>query len=267
MQLRPFTLSKWYMDCVTDEGDAAIVYSAKIDWRGVHLHLCSVLSGTGGNFRTHTSISPYRVDAVDGHIAADLGKLGVIGTWESDSLPFERVVYEQEEGNVRWNCLQPRSIARVHLGDHTLRGLGYAESLTLSIMPWKLPLKHLPWGRFVSPQDSLAWVDWQGNRRMAAISSLQHAQCGAEFRTDDGVEVDYPSMARAFAGGRRFRGRLVALRAGGRPRGGLRARRAFARACARFSGPDERGGLGAYGDWNVGAWCERVQREKHEIGM
>ena len=38
------------------------------------------------------------------------------------------------------------------------------------------------------------------NRRMAAISSLQHAQYGAEFRTDDGVEVDYPSMARSFAG-------------------------------------------------------------------
>jgi hypothetical protein len=30
-------------------------------------------------------------------------------------------------------------------------------------MPWKLPLKHLRWGRFVSPQDSLAWVDWQGS--------------------------------------------------------------------------------------------------------
>jgi hypothetical protein len=175
VQLRPFTLSKWYMDCVTDEGDAAIVYCAKIDWRGVHLHLCSVLSGTGGNFRTRTSISPYRVDAVDGHIAADLGKLGVIGTWESDSLPFERVVYEQEEGNVRWNCLQPRSIARVHLGDRTLRGLGYAESLTLSIMPWKLPLKHLRWGRFVSPQDSLAWVDWQGS-----YSTRFAIHCGRE---------------------------------------------------------------------------------------
>jgi thiamine pyrophosphate-dependent acetolactate synthase large subunit-like protein len=105
------------------------------------------------------------------------------------------------------------------------------------------------------------------NRRMAAISSLQHAQYGAEFRTDDGVEVDYPSMARSFAGVRGFEG--------GSSRSELEA--ALEEAYAHeglslvhvrvYSGPDERGGLGAYGDWNVGAWCERVQREKHEIGM
>jgi hypothetical protein len=34
-----------------------------------------------------------------------------------------------------------------------------------------------------------------------------------------------------------------------------------------YAGPDERGGLGAYGDWNVGSWCERVQREKHRLGF
>ncbi|MGA2546243.1 MAG: thiamine pyrophosphate-dependent enzyme [Rectinemataceae bacterium] len=105
------------------------------------------------------------------------------------------------------------------------------------------------------------------NRRMAAISSLQHAQYGAEFRTDDRVEVDYPSMARSFAGVRGFEGGLS--------RSELEA--ALEEAYAHeglslvhvrvYSGPDERGGLGAYGDWNVGAWCERVQREKHEIGM
>jgi 3D-(3,5/4)-trihydroxycyclohexane-1,2-dione acylhydrolase (decyclizing) len=27
-----------------------------------------------------------------------------------------------------------------------------------------------------------------------------------------------------------------------------------------YSGTDERGGLGAWGDWNVGNWCARVQR-------
>jgi 3D-(3,5/4)-trihydroxycyclohexane-1,2-dione acylhydrolase (decyclizing) len=105
------------------------------------------------------------------------------------------------------------------------------------------------------------------NRRMAAISSLQHAQYGAEFRTDDGVEVDYPSMARAFAGVRGFEG--------GSSRSELEAaleeayeHKGLSLVHVRvYSGPDERGGLGAYGDWNVGAWCERVQREKHEIGM
>ncbi len=30
---------------------------------------------------------------------------------------------------------------------------------------------------------------------------------------------------------------------------------------------DERGGMGAFGDWNVGPWCERVQAEHHRIGL
>jgi len=163
VQTRPFMLAKWYLDCVTVEGDAAIVYCTEMNWRGVHLRLCSILSRIGGNLRTRTSISPYRLNSDDGQISVELAKLGVTGTWESDSLPFERVVYEQRAGSIRWNCLQPRSSAQVCIEDRVLRGLGYAESLTLSIMPWKLPLKQLRWGRFVSPQDSLAWVDWQGS--------------------------------------------------------------------------------------------------------
>ena len=105
------------------------------------------------------------------------------------------------------------------------------------------------------------------NRKMAAIGSLQHEQYGAEFRTDDRVEVDYPAMARAFGG--------VCGLEGGRAGPELEASLEAAYAheglslvhVPVYSGEDERAGLGAYGDWNVGPWCERVRREKHDIGM
>lgn len=105
------------------------------------------------------------------------------------------------------------------------------------------------------------------NRRMAAISGLQLAQYGREFRTDDETAVDYAALARAVKG------------VGGFYAGTDRAslRRALEEAYAFdglsvvhvpvYAGPDERGGLGAYGDWNVGSWCERVQREKHRLGL
>ena len=38
------------------------------------------------------------------------------------------------------------------------------------------------------------------NRRMAAITGLQLAQYGAEFRTNDGVAVDYVRLAGAVSG-------------------------------------------------------------------
>jgi len=34
-----------------------------------------------------------------------------------------------------------------------------------------------------------------------------------------------------------------------------------------YWGPHELAGMGAFGDWNVGNWCERVQAEHHRIGL
>jgi len=34
-----------------------------------------------------------------------------------------------------------------------------------------------------------------------------------------------------------------------------------------YSGDHELGGLGVFGDWNVGNWCERVQAEHHRLGF
>jgi 3D-(3,5/4)-trihydroxycyclohexane-1,2-dione acylhydrolase (decyclizing) len=97
------------------------------------------------------------------------------------------------------------------------------------------------------------------NRRMAAISSLQEAQYGANWRTHDGVEVDYLAMARAVKG--------VAAFDGGTSPEELTA--ALVRAHVHpglslvhvpvYYGPDPSGGMGAYGQWNVGNWCEAVQ--------
>ena len=105
------------------------------------------------------------------------------------------------------------------------------------------------------------------NRRMAAISALQDAQYGADFATSDSVAVDYVAWANAVPG--------VKGIFGGTSVDELRG--ALASACAYdglslvhipvYYGSDERAGMGAYGDWNVGCWCERVQKEHHRIGL
>jgi 3D-(3,5/4)-trihydroxycyclohexane-1,2-dione acylhydrolase (decyclizing) len=97
------------------------------------------------------------------------------------------------------------------------------------------------------------------NRRMAAISGLQLSQYGQDFRTNDHVAVDYLRLASAVSG--------VLSVSGGDTAGTLRA--ALARAHAHdglsvvhvpvYCGADERGGLGAWGEWNVGNWVEDVQ--------
>jgi 3D-(3,5/4)-trihydroxycyclohexane-1,2-dione acylhydrolase (decyclizing) len=34
-----------------------------------------------------------------------------------------------------------------------------------------------------------------------------------------------------------------------------------------YYGDDELGGMGVYGRWNVGNWCDDVQRLRHKIGL
>ena len=97
------------------------------------------------------------------------------------------------------------------------------------------------------------------NRRMAAITGLQDAQYGNEFRTNDGVAVDYVKLASAVEG--------VKAVFGGYDANSFRA--ALAEAGSHdglslvhvpvYAGSDPIGGMGAYGSWNVGNWVEDVQ--------
>ncbi len=99
------------------------------------------------------------------------------------------------------------------------------------------------------------------NRRMAAISQLQVAQYGHDYRTRDAVTVDYVQMASAVTG--------VKALWGGVDAAALRKALDEARAHPALSlvhvpvyyGPDPLGGMGAYGSWNVGNWCAGVQEK------
>jgi 3D-(3,5/4)-trihydroxycyclohexane-1,2-dione acylhydrolase (decyclizing) len=101
------------------------------------------------------------------------------------------------------------------------------------------------------------------NRRMAAISGLQVDQYGHDFATRDDVAVDYVALARAVEG--------VNAIFGGYDRSSLEAALEKAHAGGGLSlvhvpvywGDDPRGGMGVYGRWNVGDWCEDVQERYH----
>jgi hypothetical protein len=162
VEATPFLLVKWYLDCVTDLGDAVILYCAELRWRGLHASYSSVLSVDGRSVESHASMTRCRLSSAGGEILVELPRLGVSGRWEASAPPFEHTVYEDVSGSVLWNCLQPRASVRLRIGDRELTGLGYAECLTVTLPPWQLPMSQLRWGRFVSPEDSLAWIDWQG---------------------------------------------------------------------------------------------------------
>lgn len=105
------------------------------------------------------------------------------------------------------------------------------------------------------------------NGRMGAISGLQEAQYGADFATSNSVKVDYLAWGRsipgllALDGGDTTQSLSAALeQAGGHP--GLSLIH-----LPVYYGSDPLGGLGVYGRWNVGNWCDEVQSLRHDIGL
>jgi 3D-(3,5/4)-trihydroxycyclohexane-1,2-dione acylhydrolase (decyclizing) len=105
------------------------------------------------------------------------------------------------------------------------------------------------------------------NRRMGAISGLQFAQYSKDYVTNDSVVVDYVAWARAIKG-------VNALEGGSSPESLLAALNqakayqglSFIHAPVYF-GPNELGGMGVFGRWNVGNWCGETQALRHEIGL
>ena len=105
------------------------------------------------------------------------------------------------------------------------------------------------------------------NRRMGAISGLQVAQYGAEHATSDSVAIDYVAWARAIGG-------IQGLHGGRSPESLISS---LDKALAYdglslihvpvYYGPDELGGMGVFGRWNVGNWCEDTQALRHKIGL
>jgi 3D-(3,5/4)-trihydroxycyclohexane-1,2-dione acylhydrolase (decyclizing) len=97
------------------------------------------------------------------------------------------------------------------------------------------------------------------NCRMAAISGLQNAQYGHEFKTHDRVSVDYVRLASSIRG-------VLALHGGWSTAELMRAlEQGYAHKGLSlihvpvYAGTNPLGGLGAWGSWNVGNWCEDVQ--------
>jgi 3D-(3,5/4)-trihydroxycyclohexane-1,2-dione acylhydrolase (decyclizing) len=105
------------------------------------------------------------------------------------------------------------------------------------------------------------------NGRMGAITGLQEAQYGTGFATWNTLKVDYLRWASAIPG-------LLALE-GGRTPDALQAALEQAGKHAGLAlihvpvyyGSDPLGGMGVYGRWNVGNWCEDVQKLRHAIGL
>lgn len=162
-----FELSKWYLDCVGDDGDVFIAYAAEVRWRALAIRYASTLvQRRGSATRIEASLrgaDPPRLGDEGREITWSARSLGARGRWEALEDEVSDLILDREDGRVAWRCHAPRARARIDLeGGAPIAGLGYVEHLSLTIAPWSMPIDELWWGRFLSEDASLVWIDWRG---------------------------------------------------------------------------------------------------------
>lgn len=160
-----FSLKKYYMDVVTETGQYFIGYSAKLKFGAFAISygdtVCSAeleQKGPGPSLDGNATpcISQEGLSWVH-------PKLGIHGDWQPLSCPVRSELLQTREGCVDWDCFQPHAFASVKWDNgREIQGYGYCECLTMTIAPWNLGLKTLLWGRFVSRQHSVIWIEWRG---------------------------------------------------------------------------------------------------------
>jgi hypothetical protein len=160
-----FALRKWYLDCVTAAGDAAIVYAARVAVGPVSVPYFELMTAPASHPPTHLRRLSGRtlITAAGPDLKLDASSVGLTGHWTARYPPINISLLDDERGRITWRCQQPGGGASLRLPNaQVLAGLGYAEELAMTVAPWALPFSELRWGRFVSEHRSIVWIDWRG---------------------------------------------------------------------------------------------------------
>jgi hypothetical protein len=174
-----FELSKWYGDCISESGDVRIAYSARVRYGHLSFSYSSLLDGETA------AHSIRRARIKDEGQTLSWEAPGLSASWMRQDEELRAAVFESEAGTVVWRCVIPKGRAAMN----GVRGLGYAEHLRMTIAPWNLPLRTLRWGRFLTPQTTLIWIDWAGPFA-TRIVFLNGRRVLAETLDDRGLLLD-----------------------------------------------------------------------------
>lgn len=152
------------MDVCDDSGNTFIGYSVKLKWKKVAISYRGYIfrsqagKSFGANKLGDSCMPAVQTDSIEWNTPE------VNGIWRSKSSPVSESILLPDQSRFSWNCLQPLSDVRVKIGNETtITGSGYAEKITLDIVPWKLPITTLYWGRFTSREHSVIWIHWAGS--------------------------------------------------------------------------------------------------------
>lgn len=142
-------LEKRYFDFIAADGTYLIGYDASAGLGGVNLRYQALLSSCP-TFRKKR----YSLGRPNDDFPNSLTFGGKVRWGGEKSHPNDLSV---SSGPIDWRLDAIGFPVNVSVGDRTIEGRGYAETVCLSAAPWRLGIRTIRWGRFVGKR---SWAVW-----------------------------------------------------------------------------------------------------------
>jgi hypothetical protein len=117
--------------------------------------------------------------------------LNVSGNWAGGQRIESVVLLDGPAGGIQWECLGANSKVSCSLDGAAIEGFGYAERISMTVPPWRLPFRELRWGRYIRDDghDFAVWIDLRGElrRNWTWVNSEISVEGAVD---DDGVQTD-----------------------------------------------------------------------------
>lgn len=188
-----FSLHKWYVDLVTEDGRLGIAYRTairhgplRLALSGLLVHRGTVDAAPAWRFSLQSTEPPMHHGSM---LRWSAPRLRLDVDCDAREPPFEQRLLETPEGAIDWRCALPRARVRLSAGDTVLEGLGYVEHLAVvGIAPWCIPADEIRWGRFLTDSTSIVWIDWRGESPRRFIFRDGNAVAASEL-TDERIAL------------------------------------------------------------------------------
>lgn len=166
-----FHLDKIYLDCIDAKGNCFIIYSARIKFFFLRLNYSALLfSAQDDSIKELSSFQRNTIPLISPVIKLASQRFRLSGNWTRKDDPIRLLLYKDPKGRgLLWDCHHPKAETKIIFNDRCYTGYGYAETISLSFPPQRLPIDELLWGRFLSPNHTIIWIHWKGAHPLTKI--------------------------------------------------------------------------------------------------
>ncbi|GIJ94732.1 hypothetical protein CAPN002_19500 [Capnocytophaga stomatis] len=162
-----FRLKKHYFDGIDAQGNAIILYYAELKLFGIKIPYTSYISSIEGIIKEKSILQKAKIN--EKCTSFENKKINVSGSWQTLESSISEILLSKNNKKLLWNCIIPKARFLLNFGDKKLTGFGYCEVLEMNFVPWKLPISVLKWGRFLSENHCIVWIEWQGESPLQKV--------------------------------------------------------------------------------------------------